>query len=144
MVLMQSTTVERGIGNSIYRTFNQFPAVCFTMAFLSDIAYWRTATLMWQNFSSWLLFTGLVTGGIAAVALVIHVIRGATSGLRLNFFYIVGTAVVWLLALLNSLIHAGDGWTAVVPWGLTLSAVTFIAMLIVLALGGPLLAEEPE
>lgn len=30
----------------------------------------------------------------------------------------------------QQLVHAGDGWTAVVPWGLILSVATFIAMVI--------------
>ncbi|HUD93311.1 MAG TPA: hypothetical protein VMR39_17195, partial [Sphingobium sp.] len=33
---------------------------------------------------------------------------------------------VLILAFVNSLVHAGDGWTAVVPMGLTISAATFV------------------
>jgi len=40
----------------------------------------------------------------------------------------VGSLVVIVLAFLNSLVHAGDGWTAVVPWGLVLSAATVVVM----------------
>lgn len=39
--------------------------------------------------------------------------------------------LVLLLVFINSLIHASDGWTAVMPWGLTLSALT--VLLVVLA-----------
>jgi len=39
-----------------------------------------------------------------------------------SFIYI----VILALAFLNSLVHAGDGWTAVVPYGLAISVVTFV------------------
>jgi uncharacterized membrane protein len=35
------------------------------------------------------------------------------------------------LAFLNNLVHAGDGWTAIVPWGIVLSAATVLAMIVV-------------
>ena len=38
--------------------------------------------------------------------------------------------IVLALAFLNSLVHAGDGWTAIIPWGITLSAVTVVVMII--------------
>ena len=40
-------------------------------------------------------------------------------------------AVVLVMAFINSLIHAGDGWTAIVPWGIGVSAVTCMLMLMV-------------
>jgi uncharacterized membrane protein len=33
-----------------------FPIACFTGALFSDIAYWKTAEMMWADFSAWLLF----------------------------------------------------------------------------------------
>jgi uncharacterized membrane protein len=47
----------------------------------------------------------------------------------------IGNVAVLLLALVNSLIHAGDGWTAVVPWGLVLSAVTVLVLIVTTWLG---------
>lgn len=144
MAHLYTATHRHGYGEAIYRTFGHFPAACFTMTLMSDLAYWRTTNLMWQNFSSWLLFVGLVAGGFAAVGLIIHAIRGADSGFRLNTPHFLGVVVVWILALLNSLVHAGDGWTAVIPWGLALSILTFFAMVAVLFIGGPFLPDELE
>ena len=39
-----------------------FPIVCFVGTLLTDLAYWKTAEMMWANFSAWLLFAGLVMG----------------------------------------------------------------------------------
>ena len=36
---------------------------------------------------------------------------------------------VLILAFLNNLVHAADGWTAVVPYGLVLSGLTVLLML---------------
>ncbi len=113
-----------------------FPAVCFTLALLTDIAYWQTANLMWQNFSSWLLFAGEVVGGVAVVVGVIELlaskaVRAASPG----WGYVVLGVVILLVAFVNSLVHAGDGWTAVVPWGLALSALTFVLVLAAAVLG---------
>ena len=36
---------------------------------------------------------------------------------------------------LNSLVHAGDGWTAIVPYGLALSAVNVILIFVTAWLG---------
>lgn len=103
-----------------------FSAAFFALTLLTDIAYTQTLVLMWQDFSSWLLFFGLVTGGIAVLfwlaSLLTRRPRPTWGALGL---YVVALA----LAFVNSLMHAGDGWTAIMPWGLTLSALTCLVML---------------
>ena len=112
-----------------------FAFVSFTLALLTDLAFWQTIDLMWQNFSSWLLFAGLVFGGLAIVAGIIDLVRQETRDNGPEAVQIVGFLVVLVLAFFNSLVHAGDGWTAVVPNGLILSAVTVLAMIVTLWLG---------
>jgi uncharacterized membrane protein len=109
--------------------FVPFPFVCFTLTLLTDILYWRTSNLMWSNFSDWLLFFGLVMGALALIAGLIDYVRPATRALRPSLGAVLAFMAVLLLALLNSFIHAGDGWTAIVPGGLIASAVTLLAMI---------------
>ena len=45
-----------------------FPVVCFVGTLLTDLAYWKTAEMMWADFSAWLLFVGLIMGVLAAIA----------------------------------------------------------------------------
>src|SRR3954447_14133826 len=45
-----------------------FPIACFVGTLLTDLAYWRTADVMWANFSAWLVTVGVIMGLIAAVA----------------------------------------------------------------------------
>ncbi|WP_134682055.1 DUF2231 domain-containing protein [Paracoccus ravus] len=103
-----------------------FPVACFTLALGSDLAYWQTANLMWLNFSSWLLASGLAAGVLFALWWAIGLLTGWwRAGWR---GALLGLAVL-LVAFANNLVHAGDGWTAVVPWGIALSALAVLLML---------------
>jgi uncharacterized membrane protein len=113
--------------------FVPFPFVCFSMALGTDIAYWQTANLLWLNFSAWLLFGGLVFGGLALLAGFIDLFRVRTRPMRPSLFSVVLFIGMLVLALLNSLVHAGDGWTAVVPYGLLISTITFVVALTTVA-----------
>lgn len=123
-------------GQPIHAMFAPFPTVCFTLALFTDLAYVSTLNLMWQDFSAWLLFAGLVFGGIALVAGLVDLL--ASSSVRRQapaWPYAIGFVVALLLAFLNSLVHAGDGWTAVMPWGLVLSVATVAVVVVTSFLG---------
>lgn len=116
-----------------------FPIACFTLTLLTDIAYWRSADLIWLHFSEWLLFAGLVFGALAAVAGAIDLFSHREIRARPPAWpHAIGNVVVMLLAIANSFVHARDGWTAVVPVGLVLSAVTVVLLLVTGWLGGSL------
>ncbi len=123
-------------GHPIHAFFVPFPIVCFTLTLLTDIAFWQSGTVMWQNFSSWLLLTGLVMGGLAALAGAVDLLASRrVRATRAAWPHAIGNVIVLSLALLNSLVHAGDGWTGVVPWGLALSAITVLLMFVTVWLG---------
>ncbi len=117
-------------GQPIHSMLVQFPIVCFTLTLFTDIAYWRTANLMWQYFSAWLLFAGLVFGALAVLAGVVDFLFRSVRSSGAAWPHAIGSLIVLALAIVNSLIHARDGWTAVVPWGLALSAATVLIMLV--------------
>lgn len=110
----------------IQRYLTSFPVACFSLTVLTDIAYWQTSNLLWLHFSEWLLFAGLVFGTLAGVVAVICRVAGVQGSTWLS---ILGWILVFALAILNSLIHTADGWTAVIPWGITTSIVTLIVMI---------------
>ncbi|MBB4657594.1 DUF2231 domain-containing protein [Parvularcula dongshanensis] len=123
-------------GHPVHAALVPFPIVCFVLTLLTDLAYWRTANLMWQNFSSWLLFAGLVGGGLAAVAGAIDLLsRAEVRAQKPAWPHAVGNLVVLCLAFLNSLVHARDGWTGVVPWGIVLSVLTVLLLTVTVWLG---------
>ena len=126
-------------GHPIHPMLVQFPIVCFTFALFTDIAYWQTSNLMWLEFSTWLLFAGIVFGVLAALFGLIDFVGNKAIRERAPAWpHAIGNTVALILAFFNNLIHARDGWTAVVPWGLTLSALTVIILLATAWLGSSL------
>jgi uncharacterized membrane protein len=123
-------------GHPVHAALVPFPIACFTLALLTDIAFLRTNNLMWQNFSSWLLLAGLVGGGLAALFGAVDLLsRRSVRARRPAWPHAIGNVVVLLIVILNNFVHAGDGWTAIVPWGLTLSAITVALMVVTVWLG---------
>ncbi|WP_262271374.1 MULTISPECIES: DUF2231 domain-containing protein [Microvirga] len=135
-------------GHMIQRLLASFPVACFILALAADIAYWRTSNLVWVEFSAWLLLAGITVGVAAAVfGAIYYLVRFRTRAVRFGWPAAIGTLVVLILAFFNNLAHAADGWTAVMPWGLTLSALTVLAVLVTLWLStsfayGPALGEH--
>ena len=120
------------IGHPIYPALLPIPIICFIGALITDLAYTRAPDMMWIDFSSWLLLAGLIGGGFAAIALIIEMVRARTARrgiLSVHFILFVSAMVV---EILNSFIHARDGWTAVVPTGIALS---ILATVLALAAG---------
>jgi uncharacterized membrane protein len=108
-----------------------FPIACFVGTLLTDIAYWRSANQMWANFSAWLVSVGVVIGVLAAIAGLIDFmgdrrVRDASAA----WIHGIGNALAMVLAILNMFVHSRDGWTSVVPWGLTLSALVVLILLV--------------
>jgi uncharacterized membrane protein len=133
-MLFRRSTSSHSIGYPLQLLFVPFPCVSFVLALLTDIAFWATGNLMWQNFSAWLLLTGLVFGGLSIPFALIDLFRPSTSLLRAGLMASVTYVMALALAVINSLVHAGDGWTAVVPYGLVLSATTVVFILMSVSL----------
>ena len=126
-------------GHPIHPMLVPFPIVCFTLALVTDIVYWQTSHLMWAEFSAWLLLAGIVFGALAALFGAIDFFaRREVRAQKPAWPHAIGNVVVLVLAFFNNLVHAGDGWTSVVPWGLVLSALTVIVMLVTGWLGASL------
>lgn len=132
MSLDNTTSVTRCLMRAAYRFFASFPVACFFLTVLTDIAYWQTSNLLWLHFSEWLLLAGLIFGCFA-FAIAVLVLAIWTEGP--SWPALLGGIVVLLAAALNSFIHTADGWTAVVPYGLAVSIVTVVAMLVTAWLG---------
>jgi uncharacterized membrane protein len=115
-------------GEPLHRMLVPFPIAYFTTAFVTDLAYWQTADVMWESFSDWLIIAGLVMAGFAVIAFVIDFVSGKQSR-TLAWPHAVGYVLAFLLSLLNAFVHSRDGYTAVVPTGLTLSALVVVILL---------------
>jgi uncharacterized membrane protein len=118
-------------GHPIHPMLVPFPIACFVGTLITDIAYVKTLDLMWATFSVWLLTFGLIMAGLAAVAGLIDFIASPRiRSLRAAWVHGVGNAVAVLLSLVNAFVHSRDGYTAVVPTGITLSAIVVMILLV--------------
>lgn len=126
-------------GHPIHPMLVPFPIVCFIGALVTDIAYLRTANMMWANFSAWLLAVGVFFGGLAALAGLIDFLGNRQiRSLTIAWAHMIGNVIVWLLALFNCFVHSRDAWTSVVPTGIVLSVLTVLLMAVTGWLGGAL------
>lgn len=118
-------------GVPLHAMIDPFPIACFTGALLTDIAYANTANVQWVNFSAWLLAFGVATGLLSALFGMIDLLRRKPSDRTAGGWWHMGGALLLLvIALVNNFVHARDGWTSVVPLGLTLSAITVALMVV--------------
>ncbi|WP_414473914.1 DUF2231 domain-containing protein [Microvirga sp. M2] len=110
-----------------------FPFPLFLAALLSDLAYRSSLHVQWANFSSWLIAGGLLVGAFAVLWALVNLFRPATRGGRAIAYFVVLLAM-WILGLVNALVHAKDAW-ATMPEGLYLSAVTALLALVAAWIG---------
>jgi uncharacterized membrane protein len=117
-------------GHPLHPMLVPFPIVCFVGALATDLAYWRTADIMWANFSAWLLAAGLLFGAFAALAGLIDFWSNRRVRAQAPAWpHMLGNILALALSLINAFVHSRDGWTAVVPTGLILSASVVLILL---------------
>lgn len=120
----------------LYALLVQFPAVCFVAALLTDIAYYKTALFTWETFSIWLIAGGCVAAGLAGiVGLIVFCSDRRVRTARLAWPHALASLLALVLAIVNAFVHSRDGWTAVVPDGLTLSVVVVVLMVLITWMG---------
>lgn len=137
---MATVVVEQGdiraasAAGPIYLLLFPVPAVCFLAALVTDIAYAQTEFLMWLHFSQWLIAAGLLFGVVAAIVLLIEAFAGrAIRGANVGWAHLVLFYAALIVEAFNALVHTSDGWTAVVPIGMTLSVAGAILVLAAVA-----------
>lgn len=131
---MRTTQADFAVGlnhRPLYSTLVQFPVVCFVGALFTDVAYARTALYLWESFSVWLLAAGCVFAGLAGiVGLFIFLGDRRARAMPLAWPYALTSLAAAVLAVFNTFVHSRDGYTAVVPTGLTLSCIVVALMLV--------------
>ncbi len=123
-------STARVAGHPIHPMLVPFPIACFVGVLVTDLAYWRTADMMWADFSAWLLVAGLVMGTLAAITGLIDFFSDRLVRAQWPAWpHMLGNVLVMLLSLLNAFVHSRDAWTSVVPTGLIISAVVVLILL---------------
>src|ERR1700724_822939 len=137
---LRSTAKPRG--RPIHKMLVSFSAAYFTGALVTDLVYWQMPDVVWERFSIWLITAGLIMAGLAVIAYVIDLLSGRQID-RPALPRAVGYLLAVLIALFNAFVHNRDGYTAVVPTGLMLSALVVVVLLLT-AWVGMALANRPR
>jgi uncharacterized membrane protein len=117
-------------GHPVHPMLIPFPIACFVLAFLSDLAFWRTSSDFWAGASLWLLGIGLIMAALAAVAGVID-LMGDDRIRNLNdaWLHAGGNVIAVVIELYNWYSRYEHGNAAIVPTGLILSLVVVLILL---------------
>jgi uncharacterized membrane protein len=126
---VRSRSAAKPRGRPLHRMPVSFSAAYFAGALATDLVYWQMPDVLWERFSIWLIVAGLFMAGLATVAYAIDLAGGRQID-RPAWPRLVGYALAVLLALTNAFVHSRDGYTAVVPTGLTLSALVIVVLLL--------------
>ncbi|MGH8216278.1 MAG: DUF2231 domain-containing protein [Rhodanobacteraceae bacterium] len=103
----------------------------FAGALLSDIAYFRSYEIQWNNFSSWLLAGGLLVAAFAFLWSIVGLFRTRWR-IWPAVAYTVLLLATWILGFIDALVHAKDAWASM-PGGLVLSAIVVVLACVSLA-----------
>jgi uncharacterized membrane protein len=125
----------------LYSFLIPFPVVFFFGAFATDLAYWGSASFEWETFSVWLLAAGLVMAAACVFAGIVDLLmkrRFHIGGLRS-----ICAVLIVLLSLVNVFVHSRDGYTAVVPTGITLSGIVVLLLVVTAAIGRTVVYRTP-
>ena len=130
-------SARRPRGRPIHSILVAFSVAYFAGALATDLAYWQMPDVMWERFSIWLITVGLIMAGLATIAFMIDLAAHRRID-RPVWPRVVGYALAVLLALTNAFVHSRDGYTAVVPTGLMLSALVVIVLVLTALVAGAL------
>jgi uncharacterized membrane protein len=118
-------------GRLLHGMLVSFSAAYFSGALVTDFVYWHMPDVLWERFSIWLIVAGLVMAGFGIAVYAVELVVGRRVE-RPAWPLAVGYALAVSLSVINAFVHSRDGYTAVVPTGLTLSGLV-VAILILTA-----------
>lgn len=128
---MPDTAPRHIAANPLHTILAAYPIAFFTGAMVTDLVYVQTYEMQWANFSVWMIAAGLVMAGLAGVAGIVDAVRYRRQNRpRPGLAHSLGTALVFVIEVINAFVHSRDGYTSVVPLGLTLSVAATILVLV--------------
>lgn len=118
-------------GDLPFKLIGGLAASCFVGGLVADIVYSLSPDFKWVTFSVWLITIGLLVAALATVVGLIDRVRLNQFGSLFAYWpYLLGFAAAVVVSIFNAFVHSRDAYEAVVPDGLTLSAVTVLLLLL--------------
>lgn len=122
---------DRSVGGSarlLHPFFVSLGGTLLLSALFTDYMYWSNALMQWANFSAWLIAGGLMLALVAAIVLGLELALKRAGPIRWPDFVLLAAATI--ISIVNVFVHTRDGWTSVVPTGITLSVLVSILLVI--------------
>src|SRR5215212_8966687 len=117
-------------GHPIHPMLIPFPIAFLVGALLTDIAYVKAGWAMWAYASSWLIAAGIASAILAAIFGFIDFFgERRIRRLKVAWYHMVGNLLAVILSIANFIVHLRDGAMAVIPTGITLSAIVVLLLL---------------
>lgn len=125
-------------GHPIHPVLVSFPIAFLVGGLVSDLAYWRTDDTFWARASLWLIAAGVMTGLLAAVFGFIDFVTIRRARHTPGWIHFLGNLTAVVLSAVSVWLRLGNPEGAVMPWGLTLSGLVALILLVTGWLGGEL------
>jgi uncharacterized membrane protein len=117
-------------GHPVHPMLIPFPIACFVLAFVSDLAFWKSSNVFWAGASLWLLGIGLLMAALAAVMGLIDVLGDdQVRNLSDAWLHAGGNVVAVVIELYNWYSRYEHGKEAIVPTGVILSLLVVLILL---------------
>jgi uncharacterized membrane protein len=129
--LLGIATTAKIATHPIHPMLIPFPIALLVATFICDLVFWRTGNGFWASAAFWSLSAAIVTALIAALAGFIDFAgNDRIRALPDAWQHMIGNLLAVVLAIINLWLRAsGDAAAAIMPWGLTLSAI-IVALLL--------------
>jgi uncharacterized membrane protein len=116
------------------------PITFLVSVFVTDLVYWRTLDEFWVHCSFWLLWAGIVTAVLAALTGMIDFfsverVRAHSAG----WIHAGLNTVVLVLSIINLWLRNDNLEAKTLPWGLVLSALVTLLLMVSGWYGGELI-----
>lgn len=117
-------------GHPLHPLLVTLPIGFLVGAFITDLAYWQTGWASFAYFSAWLIGFGIIGALIAAIpGFIDFMAEPRIRALRKAWYHFIGNLMMVALSVVNFIVHMRDGAAAVLPAGLTLSAIVTVMLL---------------
>ena len=117
-------------GHPVHPMLIPFPIACFVLAFISDLAFWKTINDFRASASLWLLGIGLIMAALAAVMGLTDVLGDdQVRNISDAWLHAGGNVVAVVIELYNWYSRYEHGKDAIVPTGVILSLVVVLILL---------------
>lgn len=130
-------------GHPIHAMLNTFPIVFLLTIVASDLAWILLQDPFWARLSMWLAGAGAATGLVAGfVGAIDFFVIPEVRRISMSWSHFVAAVMLIATAFVNWLLRVSDSTALILPWGLVLSILGMVLVVIAAWLGANLVFDE--